>query len=118
MKIFKTNPPNDPYREDYDELLRLMQIPDIKKIIFHKLAVLKESFKDTIEKFDFKEPNQHIMDGNIIHLNPREFYFNTADQREREFFEFVKENKEFRDMILNEFYSIYKSLYREKRDED
>lgn len=116
MKIFKTNPPNDPYREDYVELLRLMQIPDIKKIIFHKLAVLKESFQDTIENFDFKEPDQHIMDGNIIHLNPKEFYFNTADQREREFFEFVKENKEFRDMILNEFYSVYKSLYPEKKN--
>lgn len=118
MKIFKNNPPDDPYREDYDELLRLMQIPDIKKIIFHKLAVLKESFKDIIKKFDFKEPKQHVMDGNIIHLNPKEFYFNTADQREREFFEFVKNNKEFRDMILNEFYSVYKSLFQEKKDED
>ena len=111
MKIIKTNRPNDPYREDYNELLKLMQIPDIKKIIFHKLAVLKETFRDTIKKYDFKEPRQHVMDGNIIHLNPREFYFNTADQREREFFEFVKENKEFRDMILDEFYSLYKSIY-------
>ena len=118
MKINKTNHIDDTYCEDYDELLRLMQIPDIKKIIFRKLAVLKETFKDTIETFDFKEPIQHVMDGNIIHLNPKEFYFNTADQREREFFEFVKNNKEFRDMILNEFYSIYKSLYREKKDEE
>jgi hypothetical protein len=118
MKVIKTNRPKDPYSEDYDELLKLMQIPDIKKIIFYKLAVLKDSFRDTIEEFEFKEPKQHVMNGNIIHLNPKEFYFNTADQREREFFEFVKENKEFRDMILHEFYSIYKFLYPEKKDKD
>ena len=118
MKIIKNNRPKDPYSEDYDELLKLMQIPDIKKIIFRKLAVLKETFRDTIETFDFKEPNKHVIEGNIIHLNPREFYFNTADQREREFFQFVKENKEFRDMLLDEFYSIYKSIYREKREKE
>ena len=116
MKIIKNNHSNDTYREDYDELLKLMQIPDIKKIIFRKLAVLKETFRDTIETFDFKETNQHVIEGNIIHLNPREFYFNTADQREREFFQFVNKNKEFRDMLLDEFYSIYKSLYREKKE--
>lgn len=45
MKIIKTNHPNDTYCEDYDELLRLMQIPDIKKIIFHKgMMSFKMSF--------------------------------------------------------------------------
>jgi hypothetical protein len=110
MELIKGNHHHDPYSEDYDELLRLMQIPDIKKIIFHRLAIIKEVFNDVIKKFDFTEPNQHVMDGNIIHLNPKEYYFNTVDQRIRELFEFILENKEYREMLLNEFYSIYKPL--------
>jgi hypothetical protein len=103
--------PFDPYCEDYDELLKLMQIPDIKQIIFYRLAQMKELFRKEIEVFDFSEPRQHVMEGNIIHLNPREYYFKTADQRLREFFEFCLRNREFREMILNEFYTVLKPMY-------
>jgi hypothetical protein len=101
----------DPYCEDYDELLRLMQIPDIKKIIFHRLARVKDEFRKEIACYRFSDPKQHVIEGNIIHLNPREYYFNTADQRLKEFFEFCTQNREFREMILKEFYSVYKPMY-------
>jgi hypothetical protein len=50
--------PLDPYCEDYDELLRLMQIPDIKKIIFHRLARIKDEFRKEIACFNFSEVRQ------------------------------------------------------------
>lgn len=106
--------PLDPYCEDYDELLKLMQIPDIKKIIFYRLARIKDEFKKEIEAFEFSEPHLHVMEGNIIHLNPKEYYFKTADQRFREFFEFCLQNPQFKEMILKEFYSVLKHMYSRK----
>ena len=101
----------DTYREDYDELLTLMQIPDIRKIIFRKLAVLKDEFRDVIECFEFDDPCQPVRQGNIIHLNPGEYYFHAAEQRLKEYIEFLRHNREHRDMVLEEFHVLLKPLY-------
>lgn len=40
---------------DYMDLLKHMQLPEIEKIIFAKLTELKEIYKKKIAKFDFEE---------------------------------------------------------------
>ena len=111
MKILDNNyTGNDDYKESYGELLKLMQIPDIRKIIFRKLAVVKQTFKDVITAYDFsgpETPGDTREQGNLIHWNPREFCYQGTNPRLKTYFDFLEHNPEYRKMVLEEFLTLF-----------
>jgi hypothetical protein len=100
----------DTYREDYDELLRLMQIPDIRKIIFRRLAIIKDQYREVIKSFNFREPGHWVRDGEIIPLKPAERHYDTVDPLLQEYIDFLYKDSEYRDMTLEEYDILLKPL--------
>ncbi|MCP5109152.1 MAG: hypothetical protein GY950_37575 [bacterium] len=97
----------DTLRRDYDDLKRCMQIRDIREAVFRCLAAAKEYYKEDIGNCDVNETGKPGQSADIIYLDG-------GDKRLKEYVDFMLENPDVREMMLDEFYTILKPIYGEE----
>lgn len=97
------------YYNKLEELIQLMRIERIRKIIFLKLEYLKEICEDDIEKL--KRTSAKDNRDNLIFMNRDEYFSKNEDERLRGYFEFLMANEEYREAVINDFYSIEKLIH-------
>lgn len=107
-------------KHDIQELLTLMQIPDIAAVIFRELEIMKELKKSEIKKLlsTIESPINFDPKGNIIHMN-RDRYCITDDEGLKEYFNAVLNTPWLKAVVLQEYFSIIKPvLSLPQNDED